>query len=176
VRALGGRGRGQRRVDAVLRLLVGARELEGQQRRAAVLGDLAGVALRERRADVGHVRHGLQPPREVGGRRRHPGAAGARPGPGLDEHLLVDVVREAGGRDRAICDLGLAVAHGLVGQLLRADRAADERRDDHEGQPAEDRLLAVPRAPEPGARGEVAFLHHVPSCEVGGCCEVGGAR
>ena len=43
----------------------------------------------------------------------------------------------------------------LVGQRLGADRAADEDGQDHEGEPAEDRLLSVLSAPATGARSKV---------------------
>jgi hypothetical protein len=51
----------------------------------------------------------------------------------------------------AACVRGLRVA-----ELVGADRLADRESEEYEGQPSEDRDLAVLGAPTPGARGEVS--------------------
>ena len=97
---------GERRIDAVLGLVLVAGDVEGEQDRAAVLGDLALVALGERRLDVPHVRDGAQPCSDLtdgGG----DGWIGGPAGPlGLHEHLLAGLVGEAGVGDArsATCD------------------------------------------------------------------------
>jgi hypothetical protein len=94
----------------------------------------------------------------------------------LDEHLLPGLLGKTGGGDRLVGDSGLAVAGVLAIELLLADRTACDRRDDDERQPAEDRRLAMLRAPAAGAGGEVVShggllrgrLHHcVPACRRG---------
>ena len=77
----------------------------------------------------------------------------------LDEHGLAGLVGEAGGLDDLVAALGLAVAGVLVGERLVPDHPAEHGGEDHEGEPAEDGLLAVLRAPAAGARSETLRLH-----------------
>ena len=124
--------------------LVVARDLERHERGAAVLGELALVALGERGLDLVDVLGGLEPCDGVldrGGERRIADLDGAL---ALDEHLLLGGVAEVGGGDRLVGGLGLAVAVVLVGDRLLADGAGDDERDHDEGEPAEDGRLAVP--------------------------------
>ena len=75
----------------------------------------------------------------------------------LDDHALDVLGREVlvdqlVGLAR-VADVGL-----LVLGRLDAERAADDQRDDHEGEPAEDRLLAVLGAPA-AHTGSKVVLH-----------------
>src|SRR4051812_11928083 len=75
---------------------------------------------------------------------------------GLDEDHLAGRLLEPGAGQGPLGRARLAVE--LVGGL-RLDRAgghAGEHRDDHEGQPAEDRLLAIRGAPAAGPGGQAA--------------------
>ena len=96
---------GDRAVDALLGDVVVTGDLERDQRRAAVLGELAVVALGERRLDLVDALEAFQAPDGVfdcGGERRITDLDGAL---ALDEHLLVGGVAEVRGGD------------GLVGRL-----------------------------------------------------------
>ena len=159
VRALRGGGGGERRVDAVLGDVVLALELEGDERGAAVARELARVALGVGRLDLDDVRRGLR-----GVLTTSPTAALKRASRiaralALHEHLLVGLLREAGGGDRLVGGAGLAVAGVLVGQHPLPDGAAEHGGEDDEGDPAEDRALAVVGAPAARAGGEVVLLH-----------------
>ena len=77
----------------------------------------------------------------------------------LHQNALADLRRVAGGVDHHVVLLRLAVAHlGRLERLL-ADLAADDGREDHEQEPADDCLLAVLRAPSACALRDVAALH-----------------
>ncbi len=161
VRLLGRRGGGERGVDPLVGLIAVARDREGDERGAAILGDLALVALGERARDLGGVRRVLQAAddglharleRGVVDRR---GLAAAR----LNEDLLVGLVGEVRPADCGVGDARGAVAGVLVGERVRPDRAAQDERDHDEREPAADRDLAVPCAPISGARGEVSLRH-----------------
>src|SRR3954449_13623059 len=71
----------------------------------------------------------------------------------LDEHLLDHVLREAviqGARGASgLADTALG---GVLG--LRPKRAADHQREEHEAQPAPDRLLAMLGTPTSGSSGQ----------------------
>lgn len=147
----------QRRVDAVLDDVEVAGELEAHERRAVVAGDLAGVAGGVRALDVLDVRRALQPALHVG----HGSAKrwiARRAGRRLNEHRLLRVAREVV-EDRLVGPAGLAGAVLLPGERVQPGGAAADDRDRDEGQPAEDRDLAVAGAPAPGAGGEVLGLH-----------------
>src|SRR5947207_5281641 len=62
--------------------------------------------------------------------------------------------------------------------MLRADRAADGERDDDEGEPSEDGLLAVLGAPAPGTRCDVPCGGGFHGCSIrrGRCPSIGAAR
>ena len=106
VRLLRGGGGGERGVDALLGDVVVAGELEGDERGAAVLGDLALVALGERatrrrgRAAAASSRATTSSTRGL--ERRVVGLAVALAG--LDEDLLVGLCREVGVGDRLVGD------------------------------------------------------------------------
>ena len=160
VRLLRRRGGRERGVDDLVAALLGVREAERDQRGAAVLGDLALVALGQRGLDVLDVLGLLEPGDDV----VDPGLDGGiievqLAVAGLDEHLLVGLVREVRVVDRGVGDARLAVAGVLVGERVGADRAAEDEGGDHEGEPAADRDLAVLRAPISGARSEVSLGH-----------------
>jgi hypothetical protein len=151
--------RGERAVDAILGDVVIARDLECHERRAAVLGDVALVALGERRLDLVDALRVLEARDDIldGGRElRITDLHGAL---ALHEHLLLRGVAEIGLRDGLVGDLGRAVAVVLVCDGLLADGSRQEHRDHDERQPAEDRGLAMSGAPPRGAGGEVLGLH-----------------
>ena len=159
VRALGG-GRGvERRVDAVLRDVVLALELEGHQRGRAVLRELAVVALGVGRLDLFDVRRGLELRHDVVDRGGELRVAVRGLALALHEHLLAGLLREACSRDGLVGGARLAVAHVLVRQVVHTDGAADEGGEDDEEDPTEDRALAVLCAPATGAGSEVLFRH-----------------
>ena len=159
---LGGRGGGERGADAVLGGVVLALELEGDERGAVVARELALVALRVGGLDLGDVRGRLEALDDVvdgGGEAlvvvRDLAALG------LDQYLLARLLREAGGGDRLVGALRLAVAHVLVRQHALADGAADHGGQHDEEDPSENGALPVLRAPAPGAGGEVVLLHAI---------------
>ncbi len=145
-------------VDAVLGLIVVARELERDERRAAVLGELTLVVRGQRGLDVADVRDRLQAGDGVVDRGGERGIADLDRAAALDEHLLVGLVGEAAVVDRAVGDLRAAVARVRVVELLGADGASDDEGGDDERKPAEDGLLAVLRTPSRGARSEIPAL------------------
>jgi hypothetical protein len=75
----------------------------------------------------------------------------------LHEHLLVGLLREAGGGDRLVGGAGLAVAGVLVGQHPLPDGAAEHGGEDDEGDPAEDRALAVVALQRPARAARLFF-------------------
>ena len=78
---------------------------------------------------------------------------------GLDEDLLAGRLRE-GVLDDLVGSSGVAGQALLVGgDRLRTEAAADEDGEDDEGEPYEDGLAAVLRAPATGAGGEVLLFH-----------------
>src|SRR5215203_2253384 len=82
-----------------------------------------------------------------------------REGLALYEHVLV-VGPQARVLERVLGATRLAgVLIGAVNRVL-TDGVADRERQDHETEPAEDRRLAMPRAPTPGAGGKVARPIH----------------
>ncbi len=96
-----------------------------------------------------------------GGARRPSTAAvtcGSSAALALDQHQLARLVGEAGGRDDHVAALGLAAARRRLVDLVQADPAADDGGEDDEQDPAEDRGLAVLRAPATGSGGEIAGL------------------
>ena len=135
-----------------------ALDLERHGDGVAVAGDLPGVLLGVGGLDVRDVLDGGEPLLDVldGG-----AVAGALRALrlGLDEDLLTSRLRE-GVLDDLVGAGGVAGQALLVGgDRLGAEAAADQRGDDHEGEPAEDRLLAMLRAPATGSRGEVLLFH-----------------
>jgi hypothetical protein len=146
VRSLDGRGGRERRVDVLDPLVVVAGDLEGQQRRAPVLGDLAGGVCVERRDDLLDVREVVEALYELcgGGLQRGPGAVARS---SLQQHLLTAGLAKARLVDREVGGLRRAVAHLGVAQRVRADHAAADRRGDDERDPAEDRDPSMLCAP-----------------------------
>jgi hypothetical protein len=130
-------------------------------RRAAVGGDVVGELTRERVLDLADALRPAERVDDVADGRLELRVLDGQAVLALDEHGLGRDLGEAGGLDDLVAALGLSVAHVLVGELLLADHPAEDGREDHEGEPAEDRLLAMLRAPPAGARSEVAGLHVV---------------
>ena len=123
---LSGRGRGQRRADLVCRRRLVAADLEADQRRVPVAGDLTAVGGRQRRAQVLHGPDRRQPPDDIataawncGSRDRQLAA--------LDQHLLAGRLRELRVED-LVRAAGLADAVVVAGDVLGADRAAQRDR------------------------------------------------
>jgi hypothetical protein len=143
-----------RRVHAVLGEVVVAGDGERDQGGAAVLGELALIALGERGLDLGDVLGVLEALGRVLDREREVGVGRLPVALGLDEHLLVGLLREVGGGDLAIGGARLPVTGVLVLDRLRADRAAEHECDHDEREPSEDGGLAVAGAPVAGARRE----------------------
>jgi hypothetical protein len=160
---LRGGGGGEGWIDPVGQRVVITRDLEGDQAGPAVVGQLALVALGERRLDLVDMRHRLEARHHVldGGVER--GIADLDRALALHEHLLVRGLGEVGGGDRAVGDLGRAVAVVLVGDRALADGAAEHEGDDDEREPAEDRRLAVLGAPAARAGRDVRGLHGLKS-------------
>ena len=141
----------ERRADPVRGLVLVAGDLEAQQGRMPVSGDLSGVARLVGALECLGVGNRSEAALDVAddgseGRVARGGAVA------LDEHLLDLMLRE-GVVDRARGAPGLADPALSGGLGLRPDRAADRERDEHERQPAPDRLLAMLSAPAPGAGG-----------------------
>jgi len=153
--ALGRGDGGDRRVDALRDGFVVAGDLEADDGRAAVVGDLALVAVAQRRLHVGDVAGPCEAPGDVcdgGGEAR---VRRAQRAPALHEHLLARLVGEARGLDRLLGGARLAVGRRGVLELALADEVAGDGRQHDEGDPAEDRLLAVAGAPATRAGSEV---------------------
>ena len=146
---LGGGHGGERLLDELLGLLVGAGHLEVHDDRAAVLGGERALDLRDAvdPLEAAHdVPHG-------GGHLRIAGALA------LHEHLLARLLGEAGGLDDHVAALGLAAAGRRLVEVVLADLAADDDGEDDEQDPADDGRLAVLGAPSTDARCEVLRLH-----------------
>ena len=135
------------------RLLV-ALHLELDEHRVAVVGDLARVAGRERRAHVLDLRPRRDGPHDVRDR-----GAERRIGDGLrlrlDEHALVGAVREVGLLQDLLGRLRLAGGGVGVLQHPRAGDGAERDCDDAEREPGRNGRLPVSGAPAAGARGDV---------------------
>jgi hypothetical protein len=154
VRAPDGGGRGERRGDSVGCGIRVAGELEGQQRRAPVTGDLPRVGGVERRFDRGDRGDALEPRGQVVHGGAVEGAAAA-----LEEHLLAGTL---GGKlldQRALGLPRVADAVVLVAHVHHARRGADGERHEHEGEPAEDGVTAVGGAPPGSACGDALSAH-----------------
>ena len=142
--------------DGSIRVLgVLARYVEGHERRAAVLGALPRVVPPVGAVHVPHVPGGLEPGHDVRHHAAELRVAGAGAVLALDEDALVGVLGEVL-RGDLVGTPGLADAEVGVVERPGSDRAADEHGGDHEGEPAEDRLLPVVRAPAARARCEVS--------------------
>jgi hypothetical protein len=160
VGVLRGRDGGLGLADAILGDVVLTGDLERDQRRAPVLGELAIVTGRERRLDVLDRLCALEAPDGVAHRRGECRVADPRSTLPLDEDLLGGLIGEAGVGDRLVGDARLAVAVVLLGDVLLADHAAQHGGDDDEGEPSEDGLLAVLRGSSVrrGRRGSMTAL------------------
>ena len=157
VRLLRGGDGGQRLVDELLGVLVGAGDREVHDDRAAVLGDrVRAVALLERALDLGDARDRVEPEHDVldGGHDLRIADTVA-----LHEHPLTGLLGEAGGVDDHVAALGLAVALRRFVDVVLADLAAEDGGQDDERDPAEDGRLAVLRTPTTGTSREVPGLH-----------------
>src|SRR5262249_54962893 len=86
-------------VHAAFGLVVVARDLERDQRRAAVLRELALVALGERGLDLGDVLRGLEALGRVLDREREVAIGRLPVALGLDQDVLIRLLREVGGVD-----------------------------------------------------------------------------
>src|SRR3954454_14150016 len=158
--ALDGGDGGERPTDVALGVLVAAGQREAHGDRAAVAGDrlraLRGI---QRALDL---RDAVDPPQagddrfDAGADLRVPRSERAL---ALHEYLLAGLLAEVRGVDDHVAALALAVAGRRVGDVVLADLAADQGGRDHEQDPAEDRRLAVLRAPASGARRAAAVLH-----------------
>ena len=144
--------RGQRRVDLVLGVV--AAQLEGDERRLAVLRQLALGVLGVGALHAADVLSPLEPGDDGGYGAAKLGIVAASTRLALDQDALVRLVGEVG-VDGLVGAAGLPGPVVLVGKRLGPDRAADEDCQDHEGEPSEDRLLSVLGAPSTGARSEV---------------------
>ena len=126
-------------VDAGLGQVVVAGDGERDDRRAAVLGELAVGAVG--RLDVRDVRRAMQPRDDVPDRGLELRVARPARAAGLDQDGLVGALGEVRLADRLVGDARGAVPGVLVGQRLRPDHVADGERDHDEREPAEDRVL-----------------------------------
>jgi hypothetical protein len=144
----GGHG-GERLLDELLGLLVGPAHREAHQQRAA-------VPRRDRGLDLRDALDPLEPARDVPHGGGHGGSVGAL---ALDEHLLLGLLREAGGLDDHVAALGLAAAGRRFLEVVLADLAADHDGEDDEHDPSEDRCLPMLGAPTTDTCGEIAGLH-----------------
>jgi hypothetical protein len=77
----------------------------------------------------------------------------------LEQDLLGVVIGKSRVGEDLVRGLRLAAALVLVGDVLGADERAQRHRDDDEGDPAEDRLAAVLRAPASRAGGDALAIH-----------------
>ena len=142
MRLLSGGHGGQRAVDEPLDLLVGAGDLEAHHDRVAVLGA-------QRRLDLGDPLDPLQAAHDVSDRG---GQLRIVP---LDEHPLAGLVGKARGFDEHVAALGLAVARGRRLEVVLTNAATEHGGEDDEGNPSEDRGLAVLRAPPAHSSREI---------------------
>ena len=149
VSGLDGGDGGERLVDELLRLRVGAGQLEAHEHRATVLGGQRGL-------DPGDALDPLEARRDVTHRGGHLKIVRAL---ALHEHLLAGPVGEARGRDDLLAALGLAAPPRRVVEIVLADLAADDGGEDDEQDPAEDGRLAVLGAPSTCAGCGIAGLH-----------------
>ena len=123
------------RADLVAGLVLVAADVELDERGVLALRDLAGVAGRERRADVlnrRHLRHARDDVLDRSGEGRVAYANGAA----LDQDALAGRLLEAGVED-PVHAARLAGPGRVRVDVLRADRAADGERNDDEREPAE---------------------------------------
>ena len=134
---------GQRRVDAFAGLGRVARDLEVDDRRVAVLGDLPARSSGERMFST----YATLDRRPVTSSTAAAELRVAdRQAVALDEDDLLDRPH-AGAVERLLGLVRLAGEVVDLRDLLRTDRVADREREDDEREPPEDRLLAVPPAP-----------------------------
>ena len=146
------------RIDALARLVIVAADLELDEHRAAVLGDLALVALGVGRLDLGDALLARDAGDDVVDRLAHGRVGRLAALGGLDEDGLVLLLGEVV-VDQAVGLARLPDVVVLVGRLLDAEGAADDERDRDERQPAPDRLLAVLGAPAARTRSESVRVH-----------------
>ena len=139
-------------IDLVDCLVLGAADLELDERRAPVLRDVVRVAWCERRADVADVRE-LRDPRDDVRDRGVEGGCACASRTALDQDVLGGRLLEAG-LENPIHAAGLARTGGVV-DVPRSDHATEPEGDEDEGQPAERRGLPVSsRSSDPfGPRG-----------------------
>ena len=145
MRLLRGVDLGEDRVDLLGRLVLRARDLELDERGAAVGGDLTDVGRVERRADVLDDVELRDPRDDVLDRRREGGVGGGERA-ALDEDALGRRLLEAGLED-LVHPAGLARAGGVRIDRLRPRHAAESEGDEDERQPPERRGLPVVGAP-----------------------------
>jgi hypothetical protein len=147
---------GERLVDELLDLLVGAAHREVHRDGPAVLGDgVEPVGRVERALDLRDARDRSEPAHDVLHGRGDLRIIRAL---ALDEHLLARLIREPGGRDEHVAPLGLAAARRRLVDLVQPDPSADDGGEHDEQDPAEDGRLAMLRAPSTGSRGEITGL------------------
>jgi hypothetical protein len=151
---------GQRLLDELLGVLVGAGHREVHHDGAAVLGDGvdAGGGI-ERALDLRDAVDLLQAPHDVLHGGGHLRLAGLDRALALHQHLLPGLLGEAGGLDDHVAALGLAITRRRLVEVVLADLAADRDGEDDEQDPPENGGPAVPGAPAADARCEVLTLH-----------------
>ena len=147
---------GEDGIDLRHRVVRVAADLEIDQGRAAVFGDLPAVLRHERRADVEHDRHLGHIRDDIVDRFLESGILG-RQRLALDEHGLARGLLEAGFED-LLHPARLARAGGTRGLLRPDDERPDRERSEDEGEPAEDRDLAVVSAPAAHAAGQIGRM------------------
>ena len=145
MRLLGGVDLGENRIDLLGRLIGCAADLELDQRRVSVGGDLPGV-------DVLHDFELREPRHDVADRGRE-GGVGRRELAALNQDALRGRALEAR-VENPVHPARLARPGGVRVDRLRAGHAEREG-DDDEGEPAERRRLPVVCTPPPHAGGEV---------------------
>ena len=138
-----------------------ARDVEVDQRRATVVGDLARVLGPQRRLEIDDRRELVQPLHDVADRgperrvaHRHAGLGG------LQQHLLAGAIAEAGVGEDLVGLTRLADPEVLVGDVLRAHGGADEHTGDDDRDPSEDRDPAVLGTPASSALRDVRARWH----------------
>ena len=159
VRLLGGGDGGQRLVDELLDLLVGAGHREVHDDGATVLGDgVDAVGRIERALDLGDASDRAEAAHDVLDGRGDLRIVSLDRALALDQHLLAGLVGEPGGRDDHVAALGLAAARLGVVDRVQPDPPADDGGEHDEQDPADDGQLAVLRAPSTGSRREITGL------------------
>ena len=150
--------RARDRVDPLLGGLLGSVHVELDERGMAVAGDLAAIGRCERGAQIVEVAVVRRDCAHDVASHRPEGGVPDRELVVLDQHELGQSagLGEAGLLEDLVGAVRLADVVVLVVDRLLADSRADHDRGDDERKPAEDRELAMARAPSPHAGGDVS--------------------